>query len=1080
MVIKDQTCAPTIELREAMEGEEGSDVSIVAKVSGCPFPTLTWQKASLDTPEAKATVQYDQHVSKLVTQDKCTLLIQQASRLDSALYSLTAANSLGTATKDIRLSVLGPPGPPVGPIKFTEVFAERIGLAWNPPISDGGSKITNYVVEKREDNRKSWVHVSNDPKECIYVVTRLTENHEYEFRVMAQNKFGMGPPLVSEAEKARNLFTIPGQCDKPTVTEICLESMTVNWDEPKYDGGSPITGYFVEKKETTAKRWTRVTREPIRALPLGNNWDVMGLLEGAMYQFRVIAVNAAGCGLPSMPSDPVLCRDPIKPPGPPTPKVTDWTKSTVELEWLPPLVDGGSKVTGYIIELKEVNKEEEEKKAQRRLLLSEGEEEKEGEADEGWKKAKDTEVRGTRLVVDGLKEGGLYRFRVRAVNAAGTGEPGLVSELIELRDRTIAPEMDLDASVKEKIVVHAGATIRIIAYVSGKPAPQITWCRDDGEVPKEAAVEKTGISNSLVIKNCKRQHQGIYTLSAKNKGGERKKAVIVEVLDVPGPVGLPFTGENLTNDSCRLTWYSPEDDGGSAITNYIIEKRESDRMGWTSVSYTVTRNNAVVQGLLDGKGYFFRIAAENIIGMGPFIETDKMVLIKDPISIPERPEDLIVTAVTKDSISVAWRPPKYDGGAEVTAYILQSRMVGCDSFTRVGGDDNLMDRKFTLTGLKDGSSHEFRVSAVNQVGQGKPSFCTKPIQCKDEVEPPTLDLDFRDKMMVKVGDVCTLQGRYGGKPTPTITWTKNDEELKAEDEVSVHSTARHLSLTISKAKREHSGCYCVSVDNAAGARRGICTVTVVDRPQPPEGPVVFNEVCRNYMVVSWNPPLDDGGCAVSNYIIERRDTNRDLWMPVTASCTRTSCRVPKLIEGRDYIIRIMAQNIYGISDLLLSAETKARDIFRVPDAPKQPTVKDVCHDSALISWEPPADGGKPITGYIVERKETMANRWVRCNTEPVYPSVEYLVTELLQGCEYEFRVSAENMVGAGDPSPPSKPVFAKDPIVKPGPPVNLEAVNYTKESVTLSWEPPTDTGRGKIFGYLLEFQKAGEEEWQKV
>ena len=54
-------------------------------------------------------------------------------------------------------------------------------------------------------------------------------------------------------------------------------------------------------------------------------------------------------------------------------------------------------------------------------------------------------------------------------------------------------------------------------------------------------------------------------------------------------------------------------------------------MGWTSVSYTVTRNNAVVQGLLDNKGYFFRIAAENIIGMGPFIETDKMVLIKDPI-----------------------------------------------------------------------------------------------------------------------------------------------------------------------------------------------------------------------------------------------------------------------------------------------------------------------------------------------------------------------------------------------------------------------------------------------------------------
>lgn len=87
--------------------------------------------------------------------------------------------------------------------------------------------------------------------------------------------------------------------------------MTVNWDEPKYDGGSPITGYIIEKKDTTAKRWSRVTREPIRALPLGNNWYVTGLLESAMYQFRVIAINAAGCGLPSVPSDPVLCRDPI-------------------------------------------------------------------------------------------------------------------------------------------------------------------------------------------------------------------------------------------------------------------------------------------------------------------------------------------------------------------------------------------------------------------------------------------------------------------------------------------------------------------------------------------------------------------------------------------------------------------------------------------------------------------------------------------------------------------------------------------------------------------------------------------------
>ena len=101
---------------------------------------------------------------------------------------------------------------------------------------------------------------------------------------------------------------------------------------------------------------------------------------------------------------------------------------------------------------------------------------------------------------------------------------------------------------------------------------------------------------------------------------------------MPGPVGMPFLTENLTNDSCKLTWFTPEDDGGSPITNYIIEKRESDHRAWTPVSYTVTRQNATVQGLTEGKAYFFRIAAENIIGMGPFTETTKEIVIRDPIS----------------------------------------------------------------------------------------------------------------------------------------------------------------------------------------------------------------------------------------------------------------------------------------------------------------------------------------------------------------------------------------------------------------------------------------------------------------
>lgn len=100
----------------------------------------------------------------------------------------------------------------------------------------------------------------------------------------------------------------------------------------------------------------------------------------------------------------------------------------------------------------------------------------------------------------------------------------------------------------------------------------------------------------------------------------------------------------------------------------------------------------------------------------------------------------------------------------------------------------------------------------------------------------------------------------------------------------------------------------------------------------------------------------------------------------------------------------------------------------VPEAPEQPLVKEVTKESALVLWNRPRDGGKPIFAYIVEKKETMANRWTKVSREPIYPDTQFRVTDLLEGCEYEFRVSAENEVGIGDPSPPSKPVFANDPI----------------------------------------------------
>lgn len=104
-------------------------------------------------------------------------------------------------------SLSGLPGPPSAPIKFEEIHAQNITLSWLPPIDDGGSKITNYTIERRVANRKTWIPVPGAPKERMFTIEGLMPGHEYVFRIRAQNKYGVGEPLDSEPEIARDIFS---------------------------------------------------------------------------------------------------------------------------------------------------------------------------------------------------------------------------------------------------------------------------------------------------------------------------------------------------------------------------------------------------------------------------------------------------------------------------------------------------------------------------------------------------------------------------------------------------------------------------------------------------------------------------------------------------------------------------------------------------------------------------------------------------------------------------------------------------------------------------------------------------------
>ena len=82
--------------------------------------------------------------------------------------------------------------------------------------------------------------------------------------------------------------------------------MVITWTPPASDGGSPITHYIVEKKDKTSTRWVRAHRDTVKETTL----KVEDLTLGNEYQYRVAAVNKAGQGPFSEPSQPKLAKHP--------------------------------------------------------------------------------------------------------------------------------------------------------------------------------------------------------------------------------------------------------------------------------------------------------------------------------------------------------------------------------------------------------------------------------------------------------------------------------------------------------------------------------------------------------------------------------------------------------------------------------------------------------------------------------------------------------------------------------------------------------------------------------------------------
>lgn len=183
-------------------------------------------------------------------------------------------------------------------------------------------------------------------------------------------------------------------------------------------------------------------------------------------------------------------------------------------------------------------------------------------------------------------------------------------------------------------------------------------------------------------------------------------------------------------------------------------------------------------------------------------------------------------------------------------------------------------------------------------------------------------------------------------------------------------------------------------------------------PKAPSTPAAPNlSVDGNSITVSWNPPSDDGGTAVTSYTVERAsDAGFTTGVVATSGIVGTSTVLSNLSWGAPYYVRVKATNGVGTSGV--SAATNTTTGITVPNAPSQPAVSGITPIRADVAYAAPTFiGGSAVTGYDLQRaRDSGFTNDVVTTADNGSP---FTWTGLQPGTDYYTRVRAKNGAGNG-------------------------------------------------------------------
>ena len=600
----------------------------------------------------------------------CSDLVPGTTYVLSVYAQDSGTGSPGTSSPTVAAP--GAPGIPTG-VSASSDSASTSTVSWSDPDSDG-SAITGYSIQYSDDSGGTWTTATTSATDTPYTVTGLSDGDSYIFEVAATNAIGtssFSAPSVSAVP------TGPPSIPVPSVTVNTNQGATgtMTWAWAASTDGHGAISYYWNLAPNTASCTLGSTS--------GLSVTCSDVVPGTTYVLSIFAQDSltptprtSGVGS----SSPAVALQAV--PGAPTGVAgTSNDSHSSSVSWSAPTNDGGASITGYVV----------------RYSSNSG---------SSWTTATSS-ASSSPYSVTGLSDGTSYIFEVAATNSVGTGAFSSPSEAAGPSGVPSVPSPSVTTNSNQGST--GTMTWTWAASTDGSGAITYYW----NLAPNTGSCST--YSTTTLSVTCTDMSPGTtyeFAVSAQDSLGRTSTPGSVTATAVQNAPNAPtgVSGVSDTASSSSVSWSTPTNNGGSAITGYGVEYSTSPYSSWTVATASTGPSPYNVTGLTDGTSYEFRVDATNSIGTSSYSAASAPVT---PTGAPSEPSPSVTSNSNHgsvDTMTFSWSASTDGHGALSYYWNLSPSASGCVS----GSTSSL---SVTCTNVTPGTSYEFGVYAQDALSR---------------------------------------------------------------------------------------------------------------------------------------------------------------------------------------------------------------------------------------------------------------------------------------------------------------------------------------------------------------------------